>query len=506
MTVGLIGSGILLWIFIVVVAWKEAKPYTVCKTGGCTVFSTKLKASLNETVAHPCDNFTAFVCDGWTRSNKFSVRENLVVNALGTLSKVSRVVQTTAKTKTPADAALAFFRSCDAVLQGRADQLLTVKRLLAAANITWPRRPSAPDVLQTLLYSSVKLRWSPLFNIEIDTTVDYGTEILLMPFDDNRILRRKFKSLQRAAEGDRRAYFNFLRDKFGSTASGEGDATYEEVANVCEAVLVPLFEALHEQSTPEAINTSVLLQAKLTISRWESALALFNVTEKPITYSTEALPYIEKFFALWRAYGENNMHLLVSWCTVQIAALYANRGLITNYYGSDESALVEHSAFCMSKAYLIGKFALFADYSSHVLNKDGRQDLENIAHTVRHAFHSRLQAWKHYEPVRTVVNDWDSIATVFNAFDTGIEIAKKDSQIYFVLGDSLPDNWRKAAIPLKTMRSDKVFMAMKSLELHVVLYDDFVLLPFSAAFPLYNLDATASIKYGGIGKGDGAVR
>ncbi|KAH9368083.1 hypothetical protein HPB48_002716 [Haemaphysalis longicornis] len=498
--VGPMAVAVLFCILIVAITWKKAQTYTVCNSAGCAFFARKFKASLNESAAHPCDNFTAFVCDGWTRYNKFSVRQDLMVNALSTLSKVSRAVQTTGKTNKPADGAMALFLSCYAVLQGQADQLLTVKRLLAAANITWPRRQSKPDVLLTLLYSSVKLRWSPLFNIDIDTSVDYGTEVFLMPFDDNQILRRKFKSLQGAAEGDRRAYFNFLSDKFGSTAAGEGDVTYEEVVNLCDAILVPLFDALQEQSTPEAINSSVLLQAKLTTSRWESALALHNVTGKPITYSTAALPYIAKFFELWNTYGENDTHLLVSWCTIQVAALYTNDKLIANYYGSEETALAEHGAFCLSKAYLVGKFSLFADYSSHVIDKDGRQDLERIAQNVRHAFHSRLQGWTHYEAVRTVVNDWHSVATVFKAFDASEGNGENDTHVDCAFGESLPDNWRKAAIPLKTMRSDKVYMAMKSLKLHVVLYDDFVLLPFSASFPLYDINATAAVNYGGVGK------
>ncbi|XP_077564993.1 uncharacterized protein LOC144180538 isoform X2 [Haemaphysalis longicornis] len=453
------------------------------------------KASLNETVADPCDNFTAFVCDGWTRHNKYSVRQKLAVNALRTMSELSRVAQTATMATTPAEGAMAFFRSCDAVLRGDTDQLHTVKRLLAEANITWPRRATTPDVLETLLHTSVKLRLSPLFNIEIDMTVDYGTDVFLMPFDDSRLLRRKFDFLYSATEGEQRAYFNLLRDRFGSTKAQEREVTFEEVADLSISMLVPMFESLKKQSIPD-----VLLQDSLATSRWESGLALYGVKQKPITYSTEALPYIEKFFELWSVYGETKTHLLVSWCAIQIAALYANQELIVNYYGSEERALVEHGAFCLSKAYLIGKFSLFADYTAHILYRNGRRDLEEIAHNVRRAFHSRLQAWLYYEPVRTVVADWDSVATVFNAFDAGGGNIANDTQLYPVMGDSLAENWKNAAITMKTMRSDKVFMTLLSSGLHVVFYNDFVLLPFAASFPLYNVDATDAVKYGGIGK------
>ncbi|KAL3229348.1 hypothetical protein MRX96_023659 [Rhipicephalus microplus] len=144
--------------------------HATCTTDGCTLYAQKLLASLNTSAGGPCHNFKEFVCGGWKRRNSHSVRQNMTVAALDALAELAHTAHVPLKGQTSAQKGLAFFRSCEAVLKNDRNELATVKRMLAEAKIDWPRRPTHPDVLSTLFYSSIQLRWSPIFNIEIETT------------------------------------------------------------------------------------------------------------------------------------------------------------------------------------------------------------------------------------------------------------------------------------------------------------------------------------------------
>lgn len=503
-TVALIAS-LAIVIIIIILGPNGTIPsdHPTCTTEGCTLYAQRLLASLNASAAAPCYNFKEFVCDGWKRRNTYSVRQNMTVTALDALTELAHSAHVPLKGQTTAQKGLAFFRSCDAVLKKDRNELVTVKKMLAEAKIEWPRRPTQPDVLYTLFYSSIRLRWSPIFNIEIETTDTYATRVFMMPHEDFDIVARKYTSLKKAEATERRAYFDVLGDEFGASAADQTVVSFKEVDNSGQVMLEPLLDALAKERKPTAISTAWLYRpgADPSKARWQSVLASYGVKgNETVIYETETLPFVTEFFNLWARYGEAMIEVLVSWCTVQVAALYANQRLVANYYGTQDAALLRYGAFCLSKAYLIAGFSVFAPYVGEEVAQPDRRDVEDIALSVRRAFHARLMTWEHYEPERTVVGDWDSVSFVFRPFygeDMGVSNVTRS---YPDMGESLAENWRNAAVPLEIIRSDKAYAALKSLKLHILLDYDFLLLPFAAAFPYYHPNATRPMKYGGVGK------
>ncbi|KAK8758557.1 hypothetical protein V5799_003811 [Amblyomma americanum] len=478
------------------------KAYVTCATDGCALYAHRLAESLNASAADPCQNFTLFVCDGWRRNNAYSVRQNLTVAALWALSQLAHRVHPPNKGQTAAQRGAAFYRSCDAVLRNDRDELPVVKKLLAEAKIDWPRRPEQPDVLHTLFYTSVRLRWSPFFNIEIDTTTSYATEVFLMPFEDFQLVERKYVSMEKSGVAERRRYFDILCDEFGASQADQTVVSFEEVEDVTQRMLVPLLESLPNERKAETISTAWLHRpgAQPSKARWQSALASYGVPNETVIYETEVLPFVTQFFGLWERYGEAMTEILVSWCTVQVAALYANQRLISNYYGTRDAALFHQGAFCLSKAYLVAGFSVFdPEGSGHTGSYTGDK-VANIAFFVRRSFLGRLEGWKHFEPQRAVVADWDSLSVVFSAADGHGAKVVTDNRSYPDMGDSLAENWRDAAVPLRVMRHDAAYVALKSSQYHVVLKHDIVLLPFATALPQYHPNATEAVNYAGLGK------
>ncbi|KAL3229347.1 hypothetical protein MRX96_023658 [Rhipicephalus microplus] len=252
-----------------------------------------------------------------------------------------------------------------------------------------------------------------------------------------------------------------------------------------------------------AISTAWLYRpgAEPSKARWQSVLASYGVKgHETVIYETETHPFVTEFFNLWARYGEAMMDVFVSWCTVQVAALYANQRLIVNYYGTPDAALYRYGAFCLSKAYLIAGFSVFLPYVGKEMTQPDRRDVEDIALSVRRAFLARLMTWGHYEPERIVVGDWDSVSFVFRPFDGEDAVVRNVTRSYPDMGESLAENWRNASVPLEVMRSDKSYVALKALKLHVSLDYDFLLLPFATEFPYYHSNAIRAMKYGGIGR------
>ncbi|XP_037574468.1 endothelin-converting enzyme 2 [Dermacentor silvarum] len=499
-------AGLIIVIFFIIIGPNGPNPvgYVTCDTDGCSLYAQKLRASLNASASDPCYNFKEFVCDGWRRRNTYSVRQNMTVTALDVLADLAHSVNVPTKGQTTAQKGAGFFRSCDAVLRNDKDDMAVVKKLLREAKIEWPRRPAEPDVLHTLFYSSIRLRWSPIFNIEIETTKTYATRVFLMPYEDFDLVARKYISLKKSEAAERRAYFDVLGDEFGAAAADQTVVSFEEVENTLQVMLDPLLDAmLKEERKPLAISTAWLYRpgADPSKARWQSVLASYGVEgNETIIYETEALSFVMEFFNLWARYGEAMTEILVSWCTVQVAALYTNQRLVTNYYGTQDATRFQYGAFCLSKAYLIAGFSVFAPYVHEEMKPSARGDAEVIALSVRRAFLTRLMAWKHYEPERIVLGDWDSVSVVFSPFDSDTTSISNGNLSYPDMGESLAENWRDAAVPLDIIRSDMVYVALKSLKLHVVLDHDFLLLPFATAFPNYHPTVHKAIKYAGVGK------
>ncbi|XP_049514235.1 neprilysin-1-like [Dermacentor silvarum] len=483
----------------------------VCRTEPCREYSHRLAVTLNSSF-NPCEGFTRFVCGGWRRHNQLSVRQMAFLSELRRMSYLLRSVPVPHKTQKPLQRAAAFYRSCDAVRSGDADELPKVKAALLHAGVTWPRLPKGSDpvdLLRTLLHVSLRLRWSAVLHVSIKRYPN-ATVVTLAPLREiERIVEkhRKLAKNVRAAE----VYFETLRRDFGGTA-GE-TLNFLNHVKLHNTYMVPLAGALNLSKGSRALESVDVFSVvpELSKERWMTELGRYGSMSGPLVFETSKPGYVTTFLKLWKANGERGMHTFYSWSTVQTAALFANRRLLVNFYGCEDCADLHHGAFCLSKAYLLGGNQLFLDYFDELLSERAVNSARRVVANTFKAFAQRIDKWPYRDLNYTVVRDWDTATDVaLGYFDphsglrTQVTCAQQATAPVLNPGDmddSLVENWQSIALQLADERdrwaaSEQIEFA----EWTVLLPADFLaVLPYGLSFPSFDESATQFINQGGLG-------
>ncbi|KAK8785327.1 hypothetical protein V5799_008308 [Amblyomma americanum] len=316
----------------------------------------------------------------------------------------------------------------------------------------------------------------------------------------------KYVEIKKTPENEM-SYVHSLREAFGANSndSAEGLEEVQAMLRNEEYAIVTLYNDYTTSREPQPVNDSVLYNSVpgLTEARWKSVLGSFGiVTSGPVNFRTELTTYVPAFFKVWKDIGDKAMHVLVSWMTVQLAALYANRRLILNFFGVKDAEL-RYGALCFSKAYILSGNAVFKAYIRNMLFGNARAQAEDIAMSVRQSFYKRLRRWSAFNENYSFIADWNYTGVVFRVFDDA-----PDSDGYGTEGtqgkptadmsDSLVQNWINGAGPLSLISSIGSYAAIENLRFYMWM-NDTVLLPYVFAFPLFDRDAMVEMNYGGVG-------
>ncbi|XP_037564923.1 endothelin-converting enzyme 1-like [Dermacentor silvarum] len=500
------GAVMLIWL---VASYRSSKVLSDgCRSEECYQYAKRLRESLNESV-DPCADFTRYVCDGWRRKHEFSVAEEAFLSTFDKMSRFVRGLEVQPRGQSALQRAAAFYRSCVGVLRGERDEMPRVKRALAAAGITWPFKPEAtPDLLHTLLYVHLQLHWSVLFSVNVSSSASGRSVTLsLIPSVEMAPFKKRLELIREPQKA--REYFYTLASAFGAHAKQGSKLVTFKNTNKIETIALGALSAgfLNGSATPKALSASSLLETvpNLTQARWEATFSSMGITKKVLLATTNPT-YVKQLFALWSSLGESRLHLFLSWYTIQIAALYTNRLLVENFYGSQKTAILRHGAFCFSKAYLLSGSTVFSSSVRYVLVGDTRVQAERLLWSVRDAFSRSLQSWPY--------NDNDSIAkllalserdfaasalAVFDENNVAEEAESQDSNDTDTTS-SLVDDWITAAVPYRADIPRIASMAIEKLAFTAQTADGkVVLMPYAFSFPFFDLRGTPAMNYAGVG-------
>ncbi|XP_070381862.1 uncharacterized protein [Dermacentor albipictus] len=482
-----------------------------CRTETCNNYARRLVDSVNTTLK-PCESFTRFVCDGWRRRNQLSVREEAFLFQLRRMSYLLRSLPVPNKAQNALARAAAFYRSCDAVRTGDADELPKVKAALLQAGIVWPRVPrdsQTVDLLRTWLHTSLKLHWSALLDVSI-VRAENTTRVLLEPRGGFRRIWEKHDKLGSNVE-EAEDYFETLREDFGSFAELSVEATQGTVNfSVTRDLYGPLLLRLRDSMTlsqhSSILDSAVLFETVpgLTEARWLAELDRYGDGSDHVTFESTQPDYVSTFLELWKVHGERDMHSFLSWCTVQTAALYANRRLLANFYVREDSMDMYHGALCLSKAYLLCGSELFREYFDEMFSDRAMTAARNVVAGTREAFARRLDHWPHRNPNVTVVRDWPSSTFPIEYFNPHFEQPSPEpAPTVSSLGDmgsSLVDNWKLFETNHLDVRYLLAAERIEYAEWFVLLPDyDLALLPYALTFPSFDESGTRSMNQAGLG-------
>ncbi|XP_065284028.1 neprilysin-like isoform X1 [Dermacentor albipictus] len=485
-------------------SWHTPAPLSsACETHACLAYSRRLRSSINES-ANPCNSFTRFVCDGWRKEHRGTVWEEQFRYVLDKLTASLKDITVPPSGQNEEQRAAAVYRSCVSLFEGGRDDLPAVRKALDDAGIVWPHPSTDADVLYTLMYCSLKLGWDVLLNFDIvannSSRRRSAVELIAGPGRLFSFLYEKHMRLHFNGEGE--ANFEFLKERF--QRNNTATLTYSQTQGSAYLALQKIFYAgamrtgSAEKLIPDASDIG------LTEAKWTATLRKLNMSlaEDPLLTTTN-VAYVNALLDLWRSNGSDSFHTLVSWSTVQVAALFANRELIYNYYGDNyKVAQVHYGIFCATRAMFFSRQALFARYNADVFQGKAGPIARELALSVRLAFWRRLSNWTYFDENITVVADWSSLTTAFHNFE------KQSEENETVVRGQVPDmtdsllsNWQHSAAVRNTPEVDQMLFSMIRLRYYVHSYGkrDFQLMPYALSFPLFDSTLPPSVNYGGFG-------
>ncbi|XP_077498627.1 uncharacterized protein LOC144109703 [Amblyomma americanum] len=486
----------------------------VCHTKRCLEYARRLRNTLN-TSLNPCESFTRFVCDGWRRRNRLSVREEAFLGVVRKLSSLLLSVPVPSRGQTSLQRAAAFYRSCDDVLQGRADELRKVKRALLDAGIMWPRLPkdsNRSDLLSTWFHASIRLHWSPLLHVMLQQDQNVTT-VALEPLSDFERILLKHKGLE-GSDREAKVYFEELRREFLANRehdNGKKDnttVTFTNTKQLVETQLNPLGDAFEStQLFDRGLDTAFMFRMVpgLTKQRWLQEVDYYlGNSERDVAFVSEKPRFVRAFMGLWRLHGEDQMHLFFSWCIVQTAALFANQKLLLNFHTSKMRAELYHGALCLSKVYLLSGREVFGAYYDEVLSGSAKRSAQLLVVDTRKVFAARLEHWRLWDPLRIVVQDWNSSDVVLGYFDPRFDQRslkpKQDEPTFPDMNTSLVDNWQAVNLDHVDANDLAVSVRIEFADWFTLLPGrDLALLPYAFSFPSLDESATPAMNHGGLG-------
>ncbi|XP_075546751.1 uncharacterized protein LOC142579952 [Dermacentor variabilis] len=493
-----VGGALLL--LLAVYAGRKSHAHKSCTTPGCIEFARSLRQSINISV-QPCENFGRFVCDGWRTRYRLTVHEQAFVKVLESvgLSLLTVPVSGNQGQHSAKQKAALLYRSCDSVRRGDRDELENVREALRSEGIVWPHRSSDPDFLHVALRSSLVLRWGVPFDVTLRSEGKHLV-VQLEAFEMFALLRDKFVATSPGSP-ERKAYFDTLQSNFKMNDSHL--LHLDEVNDLDKAAFAMLPKSV------QASHYAVRLDEKhvfagvdnVTQEYWRQELSPFvslNKTER-IVFATHTENFIRKVWELWAVKGGEDMHIFVSWCVVQIAALFANEQLQVNFYGSTEAAHFEQGASCLAKAFLIAGTDVFSGYNNFVFAGRARLRAHKLVRALRRAFLHRLQQWKYYDADVTVTLERDTTEVPVHVVHTGSVVEVND--LVPAMHDSLVHNWQNTPVtsPANVSLRSSIYSVIEAAQLLVFQDKDFLMMPYAFAFPYFDRSSTAGFNYAGAG-------
>ncbi|XP_070389201.1 neprilysin-1-like isoform X1 [Dermacentor albipictus] len=474
----------------------------LCTTAPCDSFAKLLDASVNGSM-NPCDSFGRYVCDGWRSKHSVSLRESVFRTAIEATVAAVEGVAIPDTHQNAGEQTAAFFRSCYESLVkadggSAADEVALVRSYLAEAGVVWPWIPSRPDVLETSLFLDFELGWPAILNFKVRGSSGNSSTVILEP---SAWFTRVIPLIDSRTTNDveRKGYFDALVQHYG----GGGNVTYSHILDAELLMKKRLMDALALRNWA-TLKTNHMYPG---VSAWVTALARHNVTGALRFVSTNAA-FVSVFGELWEVYGDDMMHLYVSWCAVQYASIFTSRDalLATAAGGSRLASWTSSPYICLIFTYGVVGDAIFAPYSARVLKSGVRSDVAKLMFSVRKAFTVRFKDDPAFSADTTLLNEWVSIEGVFEAFDYRI---KHDLHSPFLgypdMTSSFVRNWRNVSrFGFQTEASVYVLRTIDAIlnrELYTVKKNsqDFVLLPFALTSPMYDVETSVAIKYGTLG-------
>ncbi|KAH6925604.1 hypothetical protein HPB50_007985 [Hyalomma asiaticum] len=327
------------------------KPIETCVSDGCHAYSEAFLASM-DTSADPCQDFGRYVCGRYSHPRNLSVaevakekhmqellaptqNESLVISGQNALQKTWR-----------------YYKSCENVILGKADNVATVVDYMRQAGIRWPV-PSYGDVdpFAAMMFLCKQLGWPSTLEFELREQSDHYALIVVEPSAvTQQVLKQRRHLLQNESEYE--AYFTALANHFQLSFAEKGNSATFEATMRAETELFEYID--HDAGAMSVLGKHSYGRIRKGLEQLINASLqqLVSVASRADNFSMDIVTTHREFVEalLIRAVETpRDVELVLGWHIAQYVAVFANRELATAYYlhvrgYSGEAAVKEHKA------------------------------------------------------------------------------------------------------------------------------------------------------------------
>lgn len=480
-----------------------------CDTRGCQAFAEAYGKRMRRDVP-PCSDFAEFVCGAYARKDESvrwkayeAFRSDLVLPAHND-SLLSYKSQNTRQK------AWVFYRNCEDVVTGDADNTKIVLGMMKEARLDWPARNALPDAVYSILYLQAKLAWPTPLEYSIKELDIGNVHVTFSPSADvEKYARDRRRRMDKRK--DHADFFNALVQAFGNETGVAVDDDFEGTMQLekehMEAISGSPGAASGQAGTVMSDSGGGLAK------RWHRSLAevfserLFSENTK-VTFVATDQRWFERLLKHIVS-NESNAVLMLGWRAAQEASQYGNRELALSYYRTEQHPLESYMVHCFDLFSDLMGLASIKDYVAAHFTKEIRDDVTHIAQMIRRIF---------FEKLTDSVYDWKNLSVLYSLLDSSQSPSLNEQFVLLpTLSNSFPENLRQ----IKVLLRDKpdLAAAIYAHHLSAELYSKktyyfrehkdhsvaYAMLPLVLNFPYYEPDTPLAIRYGTLGTSLGSL-
>ncbi|KAH7980830.1 hypothetical protein HPB49_019508 [Dermacentor silvarum] len=504
----LIVAFILLLVMLTRMFRSKRTAHAGCNNAACKRYAAALTFSRQEH-SDPCYSFYRYVCGRWGMRRFDSVRDILLNSFRTAVTDMAIRTQAPAQFQNPSQRAARAYTSCISVLDRKDREVGELKAILYNADLRWPQRASTGNVLSPFIYLCKD--WSLLFIFGF--TKDYGGGYTLSPTGQFEKLLEVWE--QALYNSKHTKLFNIL---YEDHVTDESTAiTYTEMATFENKTIAALRKVKNMYDSRNFTSYDIShLAPHLRRGLWKEALKTrLGVTPAArVPIRVRQASFVSTFLGMTSDGGANLM-LYMGWVVAVLFSIYTDSQIMTEFfYGTRDAAETKHKELCFQMVQKTMGFALNADYTNLVAPAQVRADVTNMIGNLHFAFTRLLSGEGSMFPSDVQLTGYENstgaifeyvdhssnvyLTRVFSAFtDMSPLLSKTWEAINKGFSSVLPSE--VSPWPLRAIVDKRTNRKMTLLSRLDVAGGYFSLMPYTFAYPVYDLEAPVSIRYGALG-------